>query len=100
MGTTLTQLEEAAPGLEAWLRVVFTVTGGYMLGPGVLTLGLVRVAMPRRLPGTAWALCVAGLSTVVLMSAMNFGLQSDFRWVLVAPAAIWIVGVAAYVTPD
>ncbi len=100
MGATLAQLREAAPGLEGWLRIVFTVMGGYMVGSGVLTLGLVRVAMPRRLPGTSWALGLAGLSTVVLMSAMNFVLHSDFRWVLVLPAAMWIVGVAAYAASD
>ena len=96
MGTTLAQLRQAAPGLESWLRIVFAVMGGYMIGSGVLTLFLVRLAMPRRLAGTAWALCLAGLSTVVLMSAMNFVLHSDFRWVLVAPALLWVVGVAAY----
>ena len=100
LGATLAQLREAAPGLEGWLRIVFTVMGGYMVGTGVLTLGLVRIAMPRQLPGTAWALGLAGLSTVVLMCAMNFVLHSDFRWVLALPAALWIVGVAAYVATD
>ena len=98
MGATLAQLRQAAPGLEGWLRIVFTVLGGYMVGSGALTLFLVHAAMPRRLAGTALALCIAGLSTVVLMSAMNFVLDSDFRWVLVVPAAIWVVGFAAYVT--
>ena len=100
MGATLAQLRAAAPGLEGWLRIVFTVMGGYMVGSGVLTLGLVRVAMPRRLPGTSWALGLAGLPTVVLMGAMNFVLHSDFRWMLAVPAAMWIVGVAAYVARD
>jgi len=97
MGATLEQLRKAAPGLESWLRIVFTVMGGYMVGAGVLTLGLVRIAMPRRLPGTAWALGLAGLSTVMLMSAMNFVLQSDFRWVLLIPALLWVAGLVAYV---
>lgn len=96
MGATLEQLRQAAPGLESWLRIVFTVMGGYMVGTGVLTLFLACVAMPRRLAGTAWALGLAGLLTVILMSAMNFALHSDFRWVLVLPAAMWIVGVATY----
>ena len=100
MGATLAQLREAAPGLEEWLGIVFTVMGGYMVGSGVLTLGLVRIAMPRRLPGIAWALGLGGLSTVVLMSAMNFVLHSDFRWMLVVPALMWIVGVAVYVAAD
>jgi hypothetical protein len=53
MGATLAQLRQAAPGLEAWLRIVFTVMGGYMVGSGVLALFLARVALPRRLPGIA-----------------------------------------------
>lgn len=100
MGSTLEQLRQAAPGLESWLRIVFTVMGGYMVGSGVLTLFAARVAMPRRLAGTAWALAFAGLATVGLMSAMNFALRSDFRWVLVVPVAIWIAGVAAFVVND
>lgn len=48
--------------------------------------------MPKRLPGTALALGIAGLSKVVLMSAMNFVLHSDFRWVLLLPAVCWVVG--------
>ncbi|MCL4695931.1 MAG: hypothetical protein KJ023_02565 [Burkholderiaceae bacterium] len=100
MGSTLEQLRQAAPGLESWLRIVFTVMGGYMVGSGVLTLFAARVAMPRQLAGTAWALAFTGLATVGLMSAMNFALRSDFRWVLVVPVAIWIAGVAAFVVND
>lgn len=80
-GTSLAQLRQVAPGLEAWPRIV-------------------RTAMPRRLSGTASALRLAGLSTVVLMGAMNFVLHADFRWVLVVPATIWLVGVAVYVAAD
>lgn len=96
MGAMLEQLRTAAPGLEGWPRIVFTVMGGYMVGSGVLTLFIVRVAIPQRLKGTAWALLGAGLAKVMLMSAMNFVLHSDFRWVLAVPAAACIVGLAAY----
>ncbi len=97
MGTTLARLRETAPGLEAWLHIVFTVMGGYMVGAGALTLHLARVVMPQRLRGSAWVLTLAGLCTVVLMSAMNFKLHSDFRWVLLAPALLWAAGLLAYV---
>ncbi len=100
MGTTLAQLVQVAPGLAGWLRIVFAVMGGYMVGCGVLVLFLARVALPPRLPGTAWALGLAGLSTVGLMSAMNFVLHSDFRWVLVVPAVIWTAGILAYLAAD
>jgi hypothetical protein len=79
-----------------WLRIVFTVMGGFMVGAGVLTVFLARTAVPARLKGTGWAIALAGLPTVVLMSAMNFVLHSDFRWVLLLPALIWVVAVALY----
>lgn len=96
IGATLGQLREAAPGLERWLRIVFTVTGGFMTGAGVLTLLVSRNALRDRAPGTGWAIAVAGGATVGLMSAMNFLLHSDFRWVLLAPALLWFAGVVAY----
>jgi hypothetical protein len=63
----------------------------------VLTLFLAQAVMPRRLAGTASALTLAGRSTLVLMSAMNFVLQSDFRWALMIPALLWLAGLVAYV---
>jgi len=97
IGTPLALLREAAPGLEAWLRIVFTVMGGFMAGAGVLTLFLARAVVPARLRGTGWAIALAGLPTVVLMSAMNFALHSDFRWVLLLPPLLWAAAVIAYV---
>jgi hypothetical protein len=98
MGTTLEQLRIAVPGLEAWLRKVFTVMGGFMAGAGVLTVFVATVAMPLRLQATPWALGMAGALTVALMSATNFALQSDFRWLLLLPALLWLVGLVVYLT--
>ena len=98
MGTTLEQIRISVPGLEAWLQRVFTVTGGFMAGAGMLTVLVVTVAMPLRLKGTPWALGVAGALTVVLMSTTNFALQSDFRWLLLLPALVCFVGLAFYLT--
>jgi hypothetical protein len=96
IGASLERLREAAPGLEAWLRIVFTVMGGFMAGAGVLTLFVARVAVRAQQRGTGWAIVLAGLLTVVLMSAMNFTLHSDFRWVLLLPALLWAAAVIAY----
>lgn len=96
MGTTLEQLRLAAPGLEGWLQKVFTVMGGFMAGAGVLTVLMASVVMPARLKGTSWALALSGALTVALMSATNFALQSDFRWLLLVPALAWIAGVVLF----
>ena len=97
MGTTLEQIRAAVPGLEGWLKNVFRVMGGFMAGAGVLTLFVATVAMPLRLKGTSWALAISGALTVMLMSATNFALQSDFRWLLLVPALAWLAGLALHV---
>ena len=96
MGTTLEQIRIAVPGLEGWLQKVFTVMGGFMAGAGVLTVFVASVAMPLRSKGTPWALGIAGALTVALMSATNFALQSDFRWLLLLPALVWLAGLVVY----
>jgi hypothetical protein len=96
-GTTLVQIRAAAPGLEGWLEEVFTVMGGFMAGAGVLTVFVAIKAMPLRLQGTPWAIAFTGALTVALMSATNFALDSDFKWLLLTPALIWLVSLALYV---
>ena len=96
MGTTLAQIQGAAPGLESWLKKVFTVMGGFMAGAGVLTVFVATVAMPRRLKGTSWTIAVCGVLTVALMSATNFALGSDFRWLLAVPAIVWLGSIVLY----
>lgn len=97
MGSAIDQLRSSTPGLEAWLQRVFIVMGGFMMGCGVLTVYVARVAMPLRLPGTSWSIGITGVLTVAAMSASNFLLHSDFRWLLLVPALLWLAGVVLYV---
>jgi len=92
----LDRLRGLAPGLEAWRRIVFTVMGGFMTGACVLIVHLARMAMRERQGGTGGAVAFSGLVTVGLMSAMDFVLHSDFRWVLLLPALLWAVAVVLY----
>lgn len=97
MHTTLAQVRTTLPGLESWLAKVFTVLGGFMAGSGVLTVFVTVEAMPRQLRGTSWALSFSGALTVGLMSAANFVILSDFRWLLLVPALVWFAGLAFYI---
>ena len=96
MGTSLVQIHAAVPGIDAWLKKVFTVMGGFMAGCGALTIFVAGTAMPARLKGTSWAVGFSGAAGVALMSATNFALVSDFRWVLLIPALVWLVGFCMY----
>ena len=96
MGTTLAQVRTDVPGLESWLQKVFAVMGGFMAGAGVLTVFVATVAMPPRLKGASWVIALAGALTVALMSATNFALDSEFKWLLLFPALSWLAGLASY----
>ena len=97
MGSSLAEVRSALPGLEKWLQRVFTVMGGFIAGTGVLTVFVARVVMPSGLKGASWAIVLTGVLTVALMSAINFDLHSDFRWLLLVPALVWLVGLIAHV---
>lgn len=97
MGTTLAQIRAVVPGLEGWLNHVFIVMGGFMASVGVLTAFVATVAIPSRLKGTSWAIALSGALGLPLMSATNFALDSDFRWLLLVPALVWLAGFVLYV---
>ena len=96
IGGSLEAIRAAVPGLERWLGHVFKVMGGFMLATGALTVLAACRWLAKRERGTFAALAVAGAASVGLMSAINFLLHSDFRWLLLLPALLWLVGLACY----
>jgi hypothetical protein len=95
IGLSLDALARVAPGLPVWLDRVFVVLGGHAMATGLLTLVAAIVLWgSQRIPRTALALLLAaGLASVVLMSAVNFAIHSEFRWLLLAPALAWTIAV-------
>ncbi len=96
MGSSVENLLAAAPGLLRWLDHVFNVMGGFMVATGALTLLVACRYLASRASGTFAAMTLAGGASVMLMSATNFMLQSDFRWLLLVPAMLWIAGLICY----
>ena len=96
LGSSAIQVEVLLPRLASWLRIVFTVMGGFIAGCGVLTIYVSVRAVPQCLQGTGTALGCAGLLTVATMSWINFVLDSDFKWLLLAPAVAWLLGLVSY----
>lgn len=96
IGSSLEAIRAAVPGLERWLGHVFKVMGGFMLATGALTVLAACRWLAKREPGTFAVLAVAGAGSVGLMSAINFLLHSDFRWMLLLPALLWLFGLACY----
>lgn len=96
MGSSMEILLTVAPGLLRWLDHVFNVMGGFMVATGVLTVLVACRYLASRASGTFAAMALAGGASVMLMSATNFMLQSDFRWLLLVPAVLWISGLICY----
>lgn len=97
IGSSLETMRSAVPGLERWLGHVFNVMGGFMVATGAMTVLVACRLLARRERGTLTALSVAGAAGVALMSATNFLLYSNFRWLLLLPALLWLAGLLCYV---
>ncbi len=96
IGSSLESIRAVAPDLERWLGHVFDVLGGFMVAAGALTVLTAYRLLARREPGTLLALSLAGAAGVALMSATNFVLHSDFRWLLLLPGLLWLAGLWFY----
>jgi hypothetical protein len=96
-GIDPTLLHMAAPGISDWLHLVFTVMGGFMAAAGGLVAYLAVFVLPLRPKVVMPLMLVTGALSVGLMSAVNFALGSDFRWLLAVPAAVWLAAVLLYV---
>ena len=71
---------------------MFNVMGGFMIAAGSLTMRVAWRYLTIRARGTLTALGIADTASVALMSATNFILHSDFRWLLLVPALHWLIG--------
>ena len=96
IGTSLAEIQAAVPGLERWLRRVFTVMGGFVAASGVLTMHLAMTAGTGRRKGAGAVFALVGLLTVATMSWTNFQIGSDFRWLLLVPALLWLAGMVIF----
>ena len=96
IGSSLEAIRVAMPGLERWLGHVFNVMGGFMVATGAMTVLVAFRFLARCERGTFAALTAAGAASVALMSVTNFLLHSDFRWLLLLPALLWLVGLLCY----
>lgn len=78
--------EHSAP----WLKQVFRVLGGYIFSSGTLFIYLAYKPF-RMFESGSWTVAfIAGLSSIGIMTAVNFKIGSDFKWLLVLLSLIWM----------
>lgn len=96
MRLSSTELETIGPRLEEWLTHVFRVLGGYALATGALLIALASTAFRRRLPVAVAGALVGGASSIGLMAVVNFMIDSDFKWPLLAGALVWALSLVVF----
>ncbi|MEP7187690.1 MAG: hypothetical protein ABI901_00705 [Roseiflexaceae bacterium] len=94
MGTSLAAIQVALPGLLVWLRRVFWVLGGYIFTTGRMTVYIALTSFRARASGATLVAAITGLTSIGWMVAVNFLIDSDFKWLLLAFSLPWVMAVA------
>ena len=81
---------QAVPSLSNWLDKVFWVMGGYVFTSGLFTGYIAQTAFRERRKGVLSVVSLAGLSSIGLMVMINFLIDSDFKWLLLIFAVLWL----------
>ena len=89
MGQAVAQFDAVRPRLEALLSQVFRVMGGYVLATGVLSMTLAATSFRAHHWGAALGVAIGGAASIGLMVAVNFIINSDFKWALLTVALLW-----------
>jgi len=90
------QLDLIRPRLELWLAHVFIVLGGYAVATGVLTIALAATSFRAHSRGAAIGASIGGAASIGLMAAVNFAISSDFKWVLLGIALLWLCSLVLF----
>ena len=89
MALPAAKLDILRPRLELWLTQVFRVMGGYVMATGVLAVTLAATAFRARQKGAAIGALSGGAASIGWMAAVNFMIDSDFKWALLGMALLW-----------
>ena len=96
MAISATELGNFRPHLELWLTQVFRVMGGYVSATGALMVTLAVTAFRTRQKGAALGVVTGGIASIGLMAAVNFVINSDFRWALLGIALLWACSILLF----
>lgn len=95
IGASLAQLEASVPRILPWLARVFTVLGGQMIATGSLTIYVAVTSFRRPTKATIAVVAFSGLASMGMMVIINFLIDSDFKWILLAFTLPWFVALLA-----
>jgi hypothetical protein len=89
-------LDVLRPRLELWLTHVFRVMGGYVLATGVLMVTLAVTSFRQHSTPAAIGALIGGAASIGWMAVVNFLIDSDFKWILLAMALLWAASLVLF----
>jgi hypothetical protein len=96
IGLSSSQVGATMPGLPGWLTHVFRVMGGHIAAAGVLTITLALTSFREHQWSAAIGVLVAGAASIGWMVIVNFMINSDYKWLLLAMSALWACSLALF----
>ncbi|MBN9209790.1 MAG: hypothetical protein J0H96_14215 [Microbacterium ginsengisoli] len=96
VGASMSELQMVAPAIGAWLSRVFLVLGGYIAATGVLMVYVAQSGIRRRSRAAGVIVAISGALSIGTMAVVNLVIDSDFKWPLLALAAVWTAGQAFF----
>jgi hypothetical protein len=90
IGVSQAAIESTLPRLASWLTHVFQVMGGFIATTGVLMIALAATSFRTHQWTAAAAVFIGGLGSIAWMTFINFVIDSDFKWVLLSIAFVWM----------
>ena len=96
IGLTSAEIQQNIPQLSIWLQKVFWVMGGYIFTSGLLTIYISRTSFLTRSPGSFVVVILTGISSIAVMTTVNFILDSDFKWIFLLFNLPWVMASILY----
>ncbi len=97
MNLTPAEVQSVGGKLGSWLVHVFRVMGGYIAATGVLAITLAATSFRDHHPAAAAGAMIGGAASIGWMAAVNFMIDSDFKWVLLGFAMVWAASLVTFV---
>ena len=98
VGLSLAELQSTQPRMATWLLHVFRVLGGYAAAAGVLTITIAATSFRQHDRVAGLGALVAGSVSIGWMAIVNFVIDSDFKWVLLAIVLTWVASMVLFWT--
>lgn len=96
IGSTIPTITDKFPGLSLWIKKVFWVLGGYIFSSGLLIAFIANTSFKNRVKVAFNVVTIAGLTSIGFMTYVNFIINSNFKWMLLAFTLPWLIALVLH----